>query len=173
MKKGGKIDNILFYLLPIILGPCLICFIFPLLFGELFSFKMNHKQTEAYFQEYREELCTVADYMTHLEYCFAYISSEQSDEIIITCFTGSEKIEEKILHSNVSNAIRVLFGKGGCKTIEKNNDDVTFDLWSVHDIDGGIAYSVSGVHNPHFITTRFPLSESNWFYYLREYNKMS
>ncbi len=114
------------------------------------------ERVEKTFQEYREEIQTVTDYL---------LTQKPPVDIY-----NSQELPE-----NVSQAVRTLIRKAGCSSIHYSENAIHFLLWTrFTDAGCGIAYSEESSlcalkEDFPFLTQEQPLSEQNWFYYVEDY----
>lgn len=125
-----------------------------MLLGGAFSKTLDYRQSEAYFEKYKEELITIKNYAVSAE-----DFSVSRNGVVPEC--------------EVSGDISYILHRSECKSIAKNGNTLEFHLWSKNmDVGGGIAYCESGEMDENCMITQCKaLSESGWYYYVSDFNE--
>lgn len=119
-----------------------------------------------HYLKHSRDISTVLDFL---------VSSGYEDISIRDC-DGTMRADfntVSIENDAVNEAIGRLISNSAYQNIYKNGNSVSFLQWSgIRDIGCGIAYSINGTDAPEirFATQLTPFSESDWFYYVADYN---
>lgn len=114
------------------------------------------QEIEGTFEEFREEIQVVTDYL---------LSQEQSVSI---CSSSQE------LPKDVARAVKTLMRQAGCHSIHGNTAQAHFVLWTrFTDAGCGLMYSQAEAPDETliYLTQWEPLSEPGWFYYVEDCNE--
>ena len=123
------------------------------------------EQMEASFQENREQIFIVRDFLIVSGYQAAFIRSTDDPMRL-----GSNYIDNEY----VLGALNHLF-QDGYGIISKSNDNIIFLIWSTRNHGRGIVYSIYG-NTPtesdglDFLIRIEPLSEEGWYFYVENFN---
>jgi len=123
---------------------------------------------EKVFQQHREDLAMVRDFLLSLGSASASIRS--SDGKFFSNFEWKHIEDAKVV-----DAIEKLWGNGTSSIVLYQEwNSISFEMWYSHqDIGCGIVCSIDGIREPtlQFLTLLEPLSESGWYYYVEDYNQ--
>ena len=128
--------------------------------GGAFSPPIGKEKMEKIFDEDRELLFIVTNYLISSDYEIAYIPPDMKDGEIYISGDYAEIEDVEII-----KAINKLKERG-YKGISIEDYTIHFQRWSNLDKGRGIAYSIDGSEPTlQFLTKLEPLSEPNWYYY--------
>lgn len=123
---------------------------------------------QQYFQDNRDDIQVVVDYMLSTNYEYIVIKSDD----------GSiwADYEETAIHSeNVQRSLKNLLNTGYFLKFKKWENTIDIMCWMafVVEIDCGIAYTINGVDEPEieYATEMIPLNENGWYYYVSDYEQ--
>lgn len=137
-----------------------------LFIGGFFFPPITQEGMEKHFQNDKEYIFVVNEYLVNSKYGEIYIpSTMESGEM------SNAGTPVKINETEVVTAINTL-KKRGYSVIGKDGNTIHFQRWSNLDNGRGVAYSVNG-NEPtlQFLTKLEPLTEPNWYYYEENYNE--
>ena len=126
---------------------------------------------EGFFTENEGYIQTVADYLLHIEYDYAYLYREDGGSRFL-----SNREYHEIEDVKTRESIKELFNKG-CLFIGKEEElnSLHFRIWSKTNgnIDCGLSHDIKYEDEPkvQFQTELVPLNKDGWYYYLAEYEK--
>lgn len=166
MKKAIK-NNIGFIMAIVFVTVVVSC-----IWNAIYSLKPPDKDdTEKYFDQEKNDLFLVTEYLTKLEWSEIYINKSDFRKNIL--YIGVAANEVKIDEEEVATAIVRLVKKRNYKVIKKNGNTIYFEKWFFGEECRGIAYSINRKDKPviEYLTELEPLSENGWYYYEADYNE--
>ena len=126
---------------------------------------------EKYFQQDKDNLSVIVDYLSNLEY--AYVSIDKFSVENRVMFTGANTRYQEIDNKTVLESLKKLLNNGKYNVVGKNGNTVFFQKWSFLEKDRGIAVSVNKEDLPlvEFLINSEHLSEIGWYYYEADYEE--
>ena len=134
-------------------------------------FPPDKEKMEKCFQQDRDDLNVIADYLSNLEY--SYVSIDESNVESGVMFTGAYTFYQKIDDKTVLKSLKRLLNNKNYTAIGKNGNTVFFEKWNFLQKERGIAVSVNKKEPPsvEFLIKSEPLSEIGWYYYEADYEE--
>lgn len=131
----------------------------------------DKERMEKCFQQDKDNLSIIVDYLSDLEYSFVSIDESYLEKGVM--FTGAYTRLQKIDDETVLEALNSLLNSGRYETIGKNFNTVFFQKWSFIEKDRGIAVPINQNDKPlvEFLVHSEPLSEKGWYYYEADYEE--
>lgn len=125
----------------------------------------SKEEATAFLMQHREDIDTVVEYLSELEFSYAYI---EDDERVFY------DLGWHIIPSNNVNTSVHRLQLSGCTKINKKANTISFQIWSrtMGSVDCGIACTIGGQGTP---KTEFQIYcedlGNGWFYYIDDYEE--
>ena len=164
MRKAWKI------IVTIIVVLILACFIVPgLWIGGVLTPSPGVKGITEIYQNNRDTLHNITQYLSNSEYDHIYITDTMEDGVM---FTGLESGNIAISDFGVTEDIKDIMGNHKCNVINKYDNVIVFQVWAAKDKSAGVVYSVDGnTPEVEFLTKIQRLKDDDWYYYEEDFNK--
>ena len=149
----------------------LVCFLFSTAGCLSFNKAPDKEEMEKCFIRDKEDLMTVADYLTNLNYSSVWIEKPEIKDGVM--FTGSETRYQTINDKTALETINRLINNKDYIRIGKDSNSIFFEKWNHFEKEAGFVISINGNQSPsvEFLVELEPLSEDKWYYYLSDYEE--
>ena len=131
----------------------------------------DKEEMEKCFQQDKDELIIIVDYLSNLDYSFISIDRNSLKNGVM--FTGASTRYQIIDDKTALDSLKKLLNTRKYIVIGKNENTVFFQKWNFLEKDRGIAVPTVKEDPPfvEFITKSEDLSEIGWYYYEADYEK--
>ena len=129
------------------------------------------EKTEEYFQQDKDDLSVIADYLSKLDYSLVSIDKTCLKKGIM--FTGAYTRYQKIDDETVLEALKNILYNRKYKEVGKSSNTVYFRKWVFLEQNRGIAVPVNKETAPslQYLIESKELSENGWYYYEANYEE--
>ena len=145
--------------------------VITIIFQSIFGSPMTFDEMQEEFYKNQDLIFIVRDYLENLEFDNATVRNTSIDSGTLSA--GLEYGRVTINNPEALKAMNLLFEQG-YNVIEKRNNAIYFQRWSIRNHGRGIVYSIDR-NTPDetaitFLTEIEPLSKENWYFYVADFN---